>query len=1815
MMPDTGQDNKLDKDLSPEPTSLEENEAQQVGHDEDKDVHEDGGNDEPQMPEVRVKHSLTFDNESMESVQLGEESGLEQLDEQQEEDEKYEQLHGHVPEHIPEGESTPEAQSEAAEEHETVKEKKSLSPTSSLSTHAALKERKSTIDRSGETPEETFKRLIESIESGEYNNNTVVDGVFNVLVGGPFDIESRFSIESHETILGMLKVLDVAPVDLQIQILTVFVGICRKSFRNLEKCTRIGLISLFLDRIPNDDPKVADLLVDLLSILTNYSITVKETKHFLRALQAENGKWRRNSAKLLKVMLEMPKRDGCDVFFSFPGNAGAGIALPPLSKWPYQNGWTFSTWFRMDPLNSVNFEKEKPILFDFKTAKGVGYTAYFMGACLVLNVKRGTSKELTKCIKFEFTSRRWHHIVLSFVYARWGQSEIQVFIDGQLVETIHNSWYVNSSEHFDRCFVGCGPEPNPNEAFCGQLGAVYLFSQHLSPDQANCLYSLGPTYQSLFKHDAESNLPEGYKKHLFDGRLHNWLVFAYSPKNCHGQLCLYNGGRSDYFVQIPHAVMKDPVEVITTHSIHNSLHSVGGIQMLLPLFAQIDLPHEGAPKLDYELCSSMLSVISLLLETSVRAQQQLFYSQGFVIIAHVLQHAASPEHLSVMVLDSFINITKLLINSSTGIPLLKQLFEHVFFAPPLWIRASALIQVRLYEYMAVDLFTNPVNLTYVRRTPIVVQLMNAVKNYYWMVPTGKSEKLKELRFDEQGEDKLDRSSIIRIRSAILQLVNRLIFQTVPSNFQDEKEAKRDEELQCLFNFVATESEDENIYDVLTFIMRLMNDQPAVMIPAYDKKKGNCVIFKLLGSANETVRLTSLKIFGSFLCRSTAKRKSEAVNQMNLLHLLTTRLMNNSKSLSMKTYNVLFEILVECVTCDPNFAKREEYQYEKLRFENSALLKVIANLLEESEQTPELMEVKRVFVIDLIKICKDSRENRRIVLQMSVWQEWLISLAYVYPKNDLEATISELVYELFAILLYHAIRLEYGGWRVWVDTLAIAHSKVSLEKNSLKKLPKSNGTNSEAEEAQKINNKEDEGPTAIYRTPDFVWSEVHVRLLDDLLKNIEKVVEEWAQTTTPLVDHVNSNDNQVFVSNTVHVLSQLSDSLIMACGGLLPLLAAATSPNSELEIQDNTHQDISIKTAVGFLIRFVELADTFIFISGVSFSELEQEKNMPPGGILRQALRLVSTMAVRNILACRVGQKERGFSENTVKHRQKYMAILEFIDGALDNKDPAKGISNMDRLLQEVDMQRLKGVIYRDMEENRQAQFLALAVVYFLSVLMVSRYRDILEPPTSPSPFFDTNSDSSARRKSVESQSAHSSVSNQQTVDKESEDGSVKDSEDAKPTNGVEKVPDSSESSDEKENADNRNGGEISAIKFDNEQVALDDAEKYDENHLQRFTAGNVKQFDAGERRIYLTDKLQKSLESVSPLFREIMADFRSFLQKTLLGTHSQEIMNDLKVMQTLKNQNGSVIELVMLLCSQEWQTSLQKHAGLAFIELVNEGRLMAHATRDHIVRVANEADYILKRLSAEDAQKHTKFNEDSSEELEGRRKETKITDHLIQSARRRDFAIAAKSLERTRNVLVSPSGPWAEGDAAKKQTFWRLDPWEDDSRRRKRFVPNIFGSTHPEAVLDKESDAVQDAEAQLEKLSEDEREQMLKDLAKRMITTGRTNQLAAELVDESDIDKWATEELETREQRGERASFSTPAQLIASVVAVPGTVSITQSDVYFDADEEDPTFKKLDPKVGLEALRGCGYMWDSLKTRQDVRNLVKAFFVMDNMEG
>lgn len=54
------------------------------------------------------------------------------------------------------------------------------------------------------------------------------------------------------------------------------------------------------------------------------------------------------------------------------------------------------------------------------------------------------------------------------------------------------------------------------------------------------------------------------------------------------------------------------------------------------------------------------------------------------------------------------------------------------------------------------------------------------------------------------------------------------------------------------------------------------------------------------------------------------------------------------------------------------------------------------------------------------------------------------------------------------------------------------------------------------------------------------------------------------------------------------------------------------------------------------------------------------------------------------------------------------------------------ITDPDKLLQDSDINRLRALVYRESEDSRQSQYVALVVIYFVAVLMVARYRDVLE---------------------------------------------------------------------------------------------------------------------------------------------------------------------------------------------------------------------------------------------------------------------------------------------------------------------------------------------------------------------------------------------------------------------------------------------------------------------------------------------------------
>uniref|UniRef100_A0A2C9K5K0 Uncharacterized protein n=1 Tax=Biomphalaria glabrata TaxID=6526 RepID=A0A2C9K5K0_BIOGL len=1389
-----------------------------------------------------------------------------------------------------------------------------------------------------------FGLLIGLIELQQASNKDVVDTVLYLLVGGEFDIESNFVIQDPLNILHMLKLLGSCPNTLQAEIWSVFTAMLKKSRRNLHACTEVGLITRALDLLKTADEVTAaarlvqqsifDLIIDMLGTLASYSITVKELKYMFALMKARNNVWQRHSTKLISVLRHMPQRQGPDEFFSFPGKKGSHIALPPIKTWPHQNGWTFSCWIRLDPVTGVNVEREKPYLYCFRTSKGIGYSAHFVGGSLVITAMKIKGKGFQHCVKYDFQPRQWYMVSIVHVYNRWSKSEVRCYVDGQLHTSADMSWLVSTSDPFDKCLIGSSVEGDPEEMFCGQMSTIYLFSDALLPQQILAMYHLGPGYKSQFRFENESlnMVSDAHERMvkmqdckklqemglwlqdvfqvLYDGKLTSAIVFMYNPIACDSQLCLESSpkGNQSYFLHSPHAMMCQDVKAVITHSIHSTLHSLGGVQILFPLFGQLDLPVDRGPdklqEIDYTTCANLIGLLGDLIECSPAIQQQMLQNRGFLVISYLLEKS-SREHITPAVLEAFLKVTEFLVDLNNGGIMLKYLFDYILFNPQLWVHTSVEVQTKLYCYLATEFINNAQIYNNIRRVSAVLQTMHSLKYYYWVV-----NPLDRSGVQPKGLDgpRPTRDEIVKLRSFMLLYVKELIIKG---------HGILEDELQSLLNYLTTLHEDDNLIDVLELLVHLMAEHPASMVPAFDQKNGVRTIFKLLASQNEDIRLFSLRLLGLFLMRSTYRRKQDAMSPHNLFSLLAERLMLHTQNISMSTYIVLFEILTERMSQE-NVKVRKEEPESTFRIENSAILKVVATMIRQSKPTAEVLEVKKTFLSDLTILCNNNKDNRRTVLQMSVWQDWLFSLAYIYPRNSEQQRITDMVMALFKMLLHHAIKYEFGGWRVWIDTLAILHSKVAYEdfkihmskmyqqfeqnrtdnisdpselqhrpistisglsdpeqanrpvrkssvkisevsdaeaeaikngakaekikeespeaeakeaeagakeaeagasgdvvkeekgsaqeygsegetegagkhkedsarKQSLSDEPKleaakpaekfSNGyddpslfkssdRSDEAQPKNKSTSVQMEGPgipslqrnpsiasrggghifspgprAPAFRIPEFRWSFLHQKLLSDLLFAVETDIQVWkSHSTKTVIDFVNSSENHIYVVNVTHMISQLADNLITSCGGLLPLLAAATSQNGEIEILE-PNQGLSIEQAVLILQRIMYMTDILVFASSTNFSELENEKNMPSGGILRQCLRLVCTSAVRNCLECRHRYPGRGPSEPPSPATNKPLNGVDPIHSLIGGSHPsAKNIvenlagqttpiKDPEKLLQDMDINRLRAVVYRDVEETKQAQFLALAIVYFCSVLMVSKYRDILEPPS------------------------------------------------------------------------------------------------------------------------------------------------------------------------------------------------------------------------------------------------------------------------------------------------------------------------------------------------------------------------------------------------------------------------------------------------------------------------------------------------------
>ncbi|CAF1533097.1 unnamed protein product, partial [Rotaria sp. Silwood1] len=234
-------------------------------------------------------------------------------------------------------------------------------------------------------------------------------------------------------------------------------------------------------------------------------------------------------------------------------------------------------------------------------------------------------------------------------------------------------------------------------------------------------------------------------------------------------------------------------------------------------------------------------------------------------------------------------------------------------------------------------------------------------------------------------------------------------------------------------------------------------------------------------------------------------------------------------------------------------------------------------------------------------------------------------------------------------------------------------------------------------------------------------------------------------------------------------------------------------------------------------------------------------------------------------------------------------------------------------------------------------------------------------------------------------------------------------------------------------------------------------------------------------------------------------EFSHILTKTLVGSHGQELLPS--GLHALK-QTASIVELVML--------------------LFNEGRLLSHTSKDHVVKVANETDFIVNPQTTVE-----------------RKSEEQLCEHFITAARQRHQVIALRLQEKFLMMMINDKTIYLNND--------------DD-----RLIRNPNGSIHNEATQKSSFNGIND-DIIIYFIQE---ENLLKQLKQQKIEN--FNQTITDddeilQVDEKDLDQDFSGPIR----------FSTECSLICGINIIRGTSAMTHNVMLFDADEYDESYIKI----------------------------------------
>ncbi|KAM3682516.1 hypothetical protein ACJW31_12G078200 [Castanea mollissima] len=904
----------------------------------------------------------------------------------------------------------------------------------------------------------------------------LMNALLDMLVDGKFDVKSSPIIKNEDVVILYLCVLRKSSESLRHHGLNVFQQLLRDSISNRASCVRAGMLNFLLDWFSLEDTDDVILkIAQLIQVIGGHSISGKDIRKVFALLRGEKvGSRQQYSSLLLTTVSSMLNEKGPTSFFDLNGN-NSGIVIRTPLQWPLNKGFSFSCWLRVE-----NFPRSGAMgLFSFLTENGRGCVALVARDKLIyetLNLKR-------QCVPLHvnLVRKKWYFFCITHSIGRAfsGGSLLRCYVDGDLVSS-ERCRYAKVNESLTCCTIGAKlnvpifEEENTLESikdsvpFLGQIGPIYLFSDAISSEQVQGIYSLGPSYMySFLENEAapfyDHPLPSG----ILDAKdgLASKIIFGLNAQASDGRTLFNVSPVFDHAMDKNSfkATVMPGTQLCSRRLLQQIIYCVGGVSVFFPLITQ-SIKYENGASAQFEhtlltpitrerLTAEVIEIVASVLDENLANQQQMHLLSGFSVLGFLLQ-SVPPQQLNLETLSALKHLFNVVANSGLAELLVKDAISSIFLNPLVWLYTSYKVQRELYMFLIQQFDNDPRLLKSLCRLPRVLDM---IRQFYWdnaksRFAIGSKPLLHPTTKQVIGE-RPSQEEIHKIRLLLLSLGEMSLRQSISAA-----------DTKALIAFFETSQDMSCVEDVLHMVIRAVSQKP-LLAPFLEQVNtiAGCHIFvNLLQRESEPIRLLSLQFLGRLLVGLPSEKKGPRF--FNLSVGRSRSLSENPKKISLRMQPIfsamsdrlfrfpltdnlcatLFDVLLGGASPKQVLQMQNQLDRQRSKGHNShfflpQILVLIFRFLSCCDDAPARMKIIR----DLIDLLDSNPSNLEAFMEYG-WNAWLMASIQldvikdykVESRNQSDNEIHEqrLVRNLFSVVLCYYMHSVKGGWQQLEETV-------------------------------------------------------------------------------------------------------------------------------------------------------------------------------------------------------------------------------------------------------------------------------------------------------------------------------------------------------------------------------------------------------------------------------------------------------------------------------------------------------------------------------------------------------------------------------------------------------------------------------------------------------------------------------------------------------------------------------------------------------------------------------------------------------------